>query len=145
MSPRPKPLLERLEDKILVADGCWEWDGSRNAGGYGQLSVDGRNRMAHRVVYELLVGPIPDGMQIDHLCKTRQCVNPGHMEVVTCRENLMRGDTIQAENAGKTHCRHGHEFTPENTYAQRGHNRACRICLRVSYARYDAKRRKRVS
>lgn len=113
-------------------DGCWEWTGSVDRGarkGYGKLyigKIDGRHKTAraHRVAYELLVQPIPEGLVIDHLCRNRTCVNPTHMELVTDEENRARG----IASSTKSHCVHGHKFTAENTYVNpRGH-RSCRIC-----------------
>jgi HNH endonuclease len=87
-----KSLLDKLEDKILVGDGCWEWTGARKDNGYGTVSHPGRRTAnAHRVVYELLEGPIPEGLDLDHLCRNRGCVKPGHLEAVTRKENLNRG------------------------------------------------------
>ena len=89
--------------------------------------------LAHRFMYEYLIGPIPDGMTIDHLCRVRKCVNPMHMEVVTQKENMLRGNTLQAKNKNKTHCVRGHEFTPDNTLVYRrnnGYMRICRKCKR---------------
>ena len=92
---------------------------------------EGKMSLAHRISYEIHVGLIPEGMTIDHLCRVRHCFNPNHLEVVTLKENLMRGDTLCARNSNKTHCDKGHEFTPENTFKQyrdNGKGRACRRC-----------------
>jgi hypothetical protein len=115
---------------------CWEWTaarfvrGDRNYGPqYGAFSVGGRMRQAHRVAYELTVGPIPAGMTLDHLCRNKGCVNPHHLEPVTNRENILRGDGETARNARKTHCKRGHEFTTENTYiVPSSGGRVCRTC-----------------
>jgi len=131
----PKTLLDVLEDRILIDDGCWQWTGATNKGGYGSLRWEGRFPYAHRVVYELLVGPIPKGMQLDHLCRNRACVRPDHLEPVTCRENVLRGDGIAANNARKTHCPQGHEYTEENTYVNHG-RRFCRMCGRDHFNRW---------
>ncbi len=130
--PRPTP-LERFWTKFVrVPSGCWEWQGWRDRDGYGQIRINRRGVVAHRFAYETLVGPIPDGLQIDHLCRNTSCVNPAHLEVVTCRENLMRGNTIQRENAMKTHCKRGHEFNDENTYRYPdGNRRGCRTCIKM--------------
>lgn len=86
----PKVQLDRLYPKILIGDGCWEWVGTHAARGYGQLKVAGVRRLAHRVVYELLKGPIPHGLELDHLCHNRNCVRPNHLEPVTHQENMLR-------------------------------------------------------
>ena len=111
-------------DKRTPTD-CWLWIGAKNSNGYGQINAGGRrgtNLYAHRVAWEMVYGPIPVGLEIDHLCRVRLCVNPAHLKPVTHRENLLRG-----ANATKTHCKHGHEFTPKNTGRIRGHRR-CRAC-----------------
>lgn len=112
-------------------DECWPWVGKRNEA-YGRFMVDGQFRPAHRVSYELLRGPIPAGLQIDHLCRNPRCVNPAHLEPVTQRENGLRGMSVPARNARKTHCKWGHEFTPENTRWTAGKygtpHRHCKAC-----------------
>lgn len=112
---------------------CWEWAAGRNSHGYG-MSVEGRNMSAHRLSYLIHIGDIPQGMVIDHLCRTRHCVNPAHMEIVTNAENTLRGNGVTARFARQTHCKHGHEFTPENTMIRRrpSGGRRCRICDNTS-------------
>lgn len=99
---------------------------------------------AHRAVYELLVGPIADGLVIDHLCRKPSCVNPSHLEAVTQSENLKRGlgpAVTRARHAAQTHCRHGHEFSPDNTIVNSSGSRVCRTCNRVrALAHYYRKR-----
>lgn len=121
---------ERFASKIVkTAGGCWLWTGKKT-NGYGQLSVDGRYVYAMRWAYEQLHGPMPPGIEPDHLCRKRSCVNPAHAEPVTRRENLLRGDTVTARHAAKTACPQGHPYSLENTYAYRG-QRHCRTCRRA--------------
>jgi hypothetical protein len=111
------------------ADGCWHWTGRVARDGYGFLHVGGgRYVLAHRWSYEHHVGPIPEGLTIDHLCRVRHCVNPEHLEPVTQRVNNLRSESEPAKNARKTHCKRGHEFTPENTYRHRDGRRECGTC-----------------
>jgi hypothetical protein len=123
-------LPARLEEKIERTDGCWLW--AAHKGGheraYGYVFWDGKKRRAHRVIYELFVGPIPGGLTIDHLCRNPACVNPAHLEAVTMRENLMRGNTLQAENARKTRCLRGHDLSGTNLRIDHRGARQCRAC-----------------
>lgn len=127
-------------DRIAIdASGCWLWTRGVNQAGYGYHSVPtghqgSRTIGAHRYVYEALVGPIPDGLVLDHLCRVRHCVNPAHLEPVTNAENIRRGETgLALANAKRalTHCKRGHEFTPENTQWRQGRWRVCRTCARA--------------
>lgn len=109
---------------------CWEWPGVVNSAGYGVMQVNGKSKRAHRELYERVIGPIPKGMVLDHLCRNRKCANPWHLEPVSLEENILRGTGLPAENARKTHCIRGHEFTSENTRILRGAERECRECAR---------------
>ena len=125
-----------------AGDGCWEWNSHLNRTGYGQYFHEGRAVLAHRYAYEDAVGPIPAGMVIDHLCRNHSCVRPDHLEAVTQQTNLLRGNTKASQNANKTHCPHGHEYTPENTYTPPSGSRMCRTCrhTRKQQARTKANR-----
>lgn len=110
--------------------GCWPWIGAKIETGYGVFWRKRRQVFAHRFAYEALRGSIPPGLHIDHLCKHTSCVNPEHMELVTPRENVLRGNGPTAMMARRTHCIRGHEYTPENTVRYRctGAARHCRQC-----------------
>lgn len=129
---RPKTVAGRIANSIEVTEsGCWEWTMSIDAQGYGRISIDGYSAYAvHRASYETFVGPIPDGLVIDHLCRNRCCCNPDHLETVTMQVNTLRGEGAGAKNARKTHCIRGHEFTEANTYRYGDGWRACRACRR---------------
>ena len=117
--------------------GCWLWTGALEGDGYGLMKVNRRMVRAARASYETFVGPIPEGLTIDHLCRQRCCINPEHLEPVTNRENILRSDGVTANNARKTHCPHGHPLSGENLYLHKGH-RMCRACLRASRERLAA-------
>lgn len=131
--------------KVDKTPSCWLWLGARADTGYGHVrrSKDGmvREVLAHRHAYATLRGPIPTGMDIDHLCRVRHCVNPDHLEPVTRRENLLRSPFTRASiRSRQTHCVHGHPFDEENTRWYRG-TRTCRACSREQgRARYAAQK-----
>lgn len=122
---------------------CIVWVGHRDRGGYGRFQMGDFCDLAHRFSYRAWNGPIPSGMEIDHLCRNRWCVNPEHLEAVTGTVNIMRGVGVTAQNAKKTHCKHGHEFTAKNTYVYTigGHvSRYCRACRKAADSTHRATR-----
>lgn len=127
---------------IIAENGCHIWQGKDNNKGYGQVVIDGRHRLVHRVRYELEVGPIPKGMQLDHFaCDNRMCCNPAHLRPATNRENTLRGRMYQLE---KTHCPQGHAYSGDNLISREGGRwRGCRACTRAAAARSYARRAKR--
>lgn len=137
-----------LDSFIYKTSSCWIWAGGITLNGYGNY----RNRGAHRAVYEALVGEIPDGMQLDHLCRVKSCVNPDHLEPVTASENMKRsmpyrelsGAALASHNM--THCKRGHEYNQENTRFfirkdREGLQKDCRVCRKMNYNNNNARRR----
>ncbi|MFI1182602.1 HNH endonuclease signature motif containing protein [Streptomyces sp. NPDC020799] len=120
---------DRFLAKVAETDrGCWQWTAYTNPDGYGQIKIGGRPRYAHRVAYEAMREPIPDGLVIDHLCRNRTCVRPDHLEAVRQRTNVLRGVNIAARRARQTHCLRGHAFDAANTYTAPNGTRKCRRC-----------------
>lgn len=158
MSRRPLPLAERFWPKVdktgraglEVWNGlpCWIWLASLDGKGYGQINAGFRPtkmRRAHRVSYELCVGSIPVGLDLDHLCRNPRCVNPKHLEPTTRKVNLLRGDTVTARHASRIHCPKGHPYDEANTaYAQKSngnHSRYCMTCNRIRSQRHRDERK----
>lgn len=134
-------VIKYISERIKINEnGCWEWQKSITRQGYGNFRKGGRIHLSHRVAFEIYVGRIPDGLQIDHLCRNRSCCNPDHLEAVTQRQFILRGESWAGKHARKTHCPHGHEYTEENTYWRKtpsGVGRMCRTCRKQrNAARY---------
>ena len=119
---------QRFWAKVEWSEGCWAWLGASSAGGYGRFWTGERFTAAHRYAYAIAVGPIGQGMHVDHLCRNPNCVNPAHLEEATPRLNQLRGFGKGADRASQTHCARGHEFTPENTRMTVRNQRVCRTC-----------------
>lgn len=143
--PSPRPIWERAAEKIRVNRKGWWWTGTIGNDGYGKITlgsrIDGPRSpfQAHRVVWTLLNGPVPTDMDLDHLCRDRDCVWPEHLEIVTRRENLLRGKGVTAKKAAQTHCVRGHLFDEANTIIHKNGTRHCRACAnenRKKYGRY---------
>lgn len=134
---------DRFWSKVDTGGECWLWLASLYHGGYGGFWDGKRTVRAHRWAYESEFGPIPDGLTLDHLCRTRACVRPDHLEAVTDRTNILRGTGPTARNAAATHCIHGHLFDEANTFYHRKGGRRCRECHRVETR--GAQRRKRAA
>lgn len=125
---------DAFQSRVLISNGCWYWTGHVNQKGYGLFWVDGRYVRAHRFAYEYLIGDIPSGLTLDHLCRNRRCVNPAHLEPVSRGENVLRGIGISAENKRKTTCKHGHELVGRNLYITKSGHRQCLACHRDYFA-----------
>jgi hypothetical protein len=131
-----KRLLAGIDFGVSPAD-CWLWTGAIHRDGYAAIRAGGKHRKVHRIAYELLVGPIPEGLQLDHLCRERHCLNPLHLEPTTPSENKRRGTN---QNSVKTRCDNGHPFDDKNTYIDSRGWRGCRTCRDEAKRRYLARR-----
>lgn len=128
----------RVLKKISIGEGCWEWQGYCRPNGYGEVRVNTVRWYIHRYVYTETVGPIPEGLVLDHLCRNTSCCNPDHLEPVTLGENTRRGRNTHRE---KTTCPQGHEYDEANTYHNPSGFRQCRICNNAASARYKQRKK----
>lgn len=129
-----REFLARFFAKVNVTPYCWIWTGCVDPNGYGRISIKHVNHHAYRAFYLEVVGKVPPGLELDHRCRNRLCVNPAHLEVVTHRTNSLRGNNPCSRNAAKTHCINGHPFNGDNlAIYKRG--RHCRACAHIKYMR----------
>lgn len=132
-------IAERFWSKVEKTATCWLWRAARDRDGYGAFRIGHRTVRAHRWAYEQLVGPIPEGLEPDHLCRNHACVNPDHLEPVTHKENLRRG----IRGVLTTHCPHGHAYAGANLYVDPGGHRECRTCRSEQVRRCRARKKER--
>jgi hypothetical protein len=138
---KPKPIKDRILASVAVdgESGCWLWQGALRPDGYVQMRAGSPSRLvyAHRASYEEFVGPIPEGLTLDHLCRMRHCVNPEHLEAVTHRENCLRGTGVSAVAATRTTCPRGHAYDAVGAKGER----SCSTCSRAHKRAYKQRRR----
>lgn len=137
--------FQRLRECRRGPEECWLYPGKLDPAGYGRTCINNRKLQAHCLSYEHFVGKVPEGLELDHLCRNRACINPAHLEPVTAQVNVRRGMSFAAENAKKTHCPKGHAYSPENTRINVNGSRECRTCCRATgreFARAKARKRR---
>lgn len=132
----PEKFLRKVDQ---IQGGCWLWKGSLFRLGYGRVRRNDKIRSAHIVSYELFIGKVPDGLEIDHLCRVRRCVNPQHLQAVTHKENMRR-----AFPTPPTHCPKGHAYDEKNTYINPMGRKVCRTCTNQHCMEYKQRRKERV-
>ncbi len=131
----------RFWENVAVTGDCWWWTGTIVPDGYGNFRVEGKTVGAHRWSYKYLVGPVPKGLELDHLCRNPACVNPDHLEAVNHRENCLRGEGVSAINARKTECLRGHPFSGANLVIEKSGQRYCRKCKNEQTRRHKRLKR----
>ena len=147
--PKTRPPVDRVMDRVEVDYfGCWLYTGPLDRDGYGMTSVPSSTakrgwgtRRVHRVLYDYFREIVPDDMTLDHACRVRSCVNPDHLQICTSGENVMRGNSLQAQYAARTHCKNGHVFDGDNLFKRAsGQGRGCRACQKAGEKRYRVKK-----
>jgi len=140
--------VKRFWDKVDKTGECWIWTASKYLNGYGQFRFDGKNWGAHRMAWLLTNGEIPDGMLVCHTCDNPSCIRPAHLFIGTQKQNMRDCiDKGRQYRAYKTHCKHGHEFTVDNTYIctmENGVQRSCRTCNRAKANAHNARKRTKI-
>ena len=135
-----KKEISRFMSFVSQTRGCWHWTGCLTSG-YGRFNRSAEVgykllQLAHRFSWEYFIGPIPDGMQIDHLCRVRNCVNPYHLEVVSCKQNIQRGLVTRS----KRYCPKGHPYAGDNLYVSPSNKINCRACHRAHTKAYNKRK-----
>lgn len=135
-------LDEQVKIRVRIEDnGCWTWLGKKAKNGYGHIFSLGKTYLAHRISYELYVGKIPRGLVIDHKCRNRICINPEHLEIVTLKENILRGKSISAKNSKKIYCKRNHILVGDNLVKRDDNIRQCRLCKNLAQLEYTKRRK----
>ncbi len=127
--------LTKFWSRVKKSNNCWEWTATLDGRGYGKCYWKHKQLSSHIISYQLMVGDVPEGLELDHLCRNKKCVNPDHLEAVTHRENMLRGFAPSAIHARKTHCPQGHLYNGINLITY-GTNRKCRICKNATQRKY---------
>lgn len=132
--------IDRFWPKLEKTNDCWLWRAAIDRYGYGKFNLNGKVIAAHRAAWELLRGPIPEGMEIDHLCRVRNCVRPDHLEPVSKTVNCYRGESFAAENRRKTHCSKGHPLAGSNVRITAKGYRICKQCDALRTKAYEERK-----
>lgn len=133
----------RFFDMIEKTETCWLWKGYKRPNGYSAMMYNSKNQYVHRVSYQIHKGEIPEGLVIDHLCRVRHCANPEHLEAVTLKENLLRGNTLQAKYKNRDACSNGHKYTKETMHLDKDGFRKCRLCWKIYRKNASPEQRKK--
>lgn len=136
-----KKHIDSFWNKVKKTESCWLWTAAKTRGYGSFFPCMGTHIYAHRFSYELIKGKIPKGLTIDHLCRVINCVNPAHLEAVTLRENVLRGNSLSARRSRQTHCIRGHKLDSENVYTTKRRQRHCKKCINIRARIYRQRKR----